>query len=297
MNCKKCGNPITPFDKFCQFCGEQNENYTGGNTVETPVVPTESVQPTEPVQPAQPVETQTQGPVQENIQQPIQPVINSNPIDQKKKGNGAFIALIIIMAIIILGLGGFIAYKYLFPADTKENDVTKNTNKQNVVDTKKVTNTDTDTIELDGYTFTKPSDLNYDETKKAYYNSNLMLTMQIVLEPYENALMEKDELLSVVQSKIPTATYSESMYGNRKYMVYSGVVSGYNMDVFITSVDDETCVMGALILNKSYDRTSAYTYLNKIFDTSKGSVSSTFAKQELKTQAESIEIDNNPSFE
>ena len=317
MNCKKCGNIVTPFDKFCQNCGEPNENYNGGNTqtvqTETPVVPvqepvvnTQAQKPVTPVQePVTPVqEPASNVPVQNSINSmPTQPVINSASNIEKKKSNAGFIILIIVMSLIIIGLGTFIAIKYIGNNDTKDTNINNNSannnsnNNGNEVINEPTNVTNDSVIDVDGYTFVKPSDLQYNEEKNMYGNSNIIFNLKVVTESFDVALGEKEQLLTVVQSYIPQATYSENTYGSRKYMNYSGVVSNINAEVFITSIDDETCVMGLLLINPNYTKTEAYTYLNKIFDSAKESTTSTFAKKDIKGQIGAFDVSNLPSFE
>ena len=289
MNCKKCGNAITPFDKFCQNCGEPNENFNGGNTdnLNQPVNPEPVQEPVAPTPISQPVAPSPVAPA------PVMPA-QTMPAQPAKKSNTGFIVIIIIMALIIIGLGTFLGIK-LLGGNSSEPTPTQNPT-QNVVDTP--TNvTNDNVIDVDGYTFVKPSDLTYNEAKGIYINANLAFNLKVVPESYEAALTEKDSLVATVNNYIPGATYSENTYGTRKYMNFSGVVQGIQTDLYITSLDDETVVMGLLMVNSNYTRTQAYTYLNKIFDSAKESSTSTFAKTDLAEQINSYDTIEVPSFE
>ena len=141
MFCKNCGKELTSNDKFCDSCGTANEGY-----VETPSAPVEDdtfmqTQPfsidvvaqkveenngaaaTPDVAPAEaPVietpasEPTIEAPVASVIEQPVvptAPVMESAPVETKKKSNVGFIILVIVLGLVILGLGAFILFKVL----------------------------------------------------------------------------------------------------------------------------------------------------------------------------------------
>ena len=117
MNCKKCGTPFKPGEKFCSECGEklevmepvveQPEPVIKQNVVEpiVPVVPVvpepvpEPVKPVEPVEPVKPVEPVTPAPT------PVEP--EAKPV--KKGVNPILCVLLAIVAFVI----GFFGFKFL----------------------------------------------------------------------------------------------------------------------------------------------------------------------------------------
>lgn len=105
MNCKNCGFPLTDQTPTCPSCNTPNEYYNGAS-----VAP---VQNTEATPVAQPAPVEPIAPAVEPAQIQPAPVITSSP--EQKKSNAGLIVVIIILGILVLGMGAFIAIKFLFP--------------------------------------------------------------------------------------------------------------------------------------------------------------------------------------
>ena len=117
MNCKNCGFPLNG-NQTCPNCGIVNELATEEQTQqtsETPVTPApvveqaatsieQAVPVVEPTTPVieQPVITETQS-------APVTPVV------EKKKKNLLLIIILIVLAVLLIGVGVFLAIKFLFP--------------------------------------------------------------------------------------------------------------------------------------------------------------------------------------
>ena len=120
MNCKNCNSPLPEGTVFCPNCGQKSEEAV------TPMVPEQPVV-TEPVTNAQPEVLTVEKEVSEAASvvnqtaptpEPIQPAPVSTNVPEKKSSKVGLIIVIIILGLLVLGLGGFIAYKYLFPGIT-----------------------------------------------------------------------------------------------------------------------------------------------------------------------------------
>ncbi len=129
---------------------------------ETPVEPVITEVPSEPTitdTPVEPVVTETPAvepaPVTDIPAAPVSPVIN-NTAPVQKKSNAGFIVIIIILALIILGVGGFIAYKVLIPKKDTPSTPAVNTPSTPTTPTP-VTTEDTTKYSANGYVFTIPS--------------------------------------------------------------------------------------------------------------------------------------------
>ena len=135
MNCKKCGHELSDQNITCPNCGNVNENYNNGSTVQ--IEPTTNVEvlntevPTTPEIPTQPNVVQT-----EPINQ-VNPITNNQPIEQTpinsnepKKKNGGLIVIIVIVGLLLVGGGVFFGIKLLNPNNPNTN-TTNNSNNNN----------------------------------------------------------------------------------------------------------------------------------------------------------------------
>ena len=85
--CEKCGQPLTPDSKFCARCG----NVTGNNADRQPV----------------------QSPVVQNVSREV-------PAAKTKKSNGGLKAVIAVLLVIVIALGGILAYQNFADKPEKE---------------------------------------------------------------------------------------------------------------------------------------------------------------------------------
>lgn len=120
MFCGKCGKELPNTAKFCPVCGTKTING------QQPVQPAQPVQPkVQPVQPkVQPVQQQKpvapQAQPQYTVKQPVK-----KPQQPPKNGNGGnkgvLIGIIIALAVIVLGLVGFIVYQNVVNDNSNKN--------------------------------------------------------------------------------------------------------------------------------------------------------------------------------
>ena len=139
MNCKNCNSPLSEGATFCPICGQQVE--------ETPVVSNDPIinggpevlEVEKEVSNAASVVNQTAPEVT-----PIMPAPVITPEPQKKSNIGLII-VIIILGVLVLALGGFIAYKYIFPkTETPEPTPTTTTTTTTTTPTTPTTTTEED---------------------------------------------------------------------------------------------------------------------------------------------------------
>ena len=108
MNCKNCGFALTDANQTCPNCGTVN------GIGETPI---QTVPVTEPAMVAPVVQPTTEpvGIIPPSVEQPTTPVVTS-PVVEPKKNSKAGLVIGIILALAILGGGGFLAVRYLLPS-------------------------------------------------------------------------------------------------------------------------------------------------------------------------------------
>ena len=295
MNCKKCGNPITENDKFCPACCEAVVIETQVATVmpEAPVAPAEPVVPETPVQ-AEPA------PVANPTPTPIitEPIANNTalPTEPKKK-SGGFIVIVIILGLIIIGLGVFIAIKML--GDKSDNGTTNNantnTNNSQTVNNNTNTNSNTNnnsntvtpttsstTTTIGSYTFTVPSDLKVVEKngEKYYGNENVVLFLDSMYYGYNTIIANIDSVKQEIANYGTILDSKEVVIENNKYYIFKLIVDGVEMEYFYTSLDEYETLNGA-IKYQTISREKAYGYVNQMLKTKKSGASS-FAGNEEK---------------
>ncbi len=152
MNCKNCGAPLNPTDKFCQNCGmvvdgttnTETLNPTGNQGVSNPMV-NDSVQTMNP-NPNMPTPNPT-------MQQPMPGFNSTNGFAPKPKNNslimiimGVVIAILLVI-VVVLAVTGTKKEETKAPT-TEEQETTTPTNTEN---------TNTSTIYLSGYSLKIPN--------------------------------------------------------------------------------------------------------------------------------------------
>lgn len=294
MNCKKCGNPITNFDKVCPNCGEVNELYNGGNAptepivnntdinqvqqapVQEPVTPVEPVVQTSPVMPATNVVQPIPATPETNV---VQPAPASVPTQPKKKSNALFIILVIIFTLIIIGLGVFIAIKLLGGNSSGSNNggtkTGDTTTAQETTDDTPTTVDTKNTYTYKGLTFTIPSTLKIVEKSGSTYIGNEQVVFAfsgVYSGTYDYILSSASSIekeLNDEEGKV--SSHKEYVIGGKKYYVFEYLYYGKEdepVDFFYTLLDDNIIIGGSLFGNTA-QRETTYTYLNTVLSSVK----------------------------
>ena len=349
MNCKKCGFLIDKSIKFCSNCGEPNVLYQAGNVIEAVVTEPIVEQPVvaEPVV-EQPVVTQpvtaeptvdmnqtvvTSEQVVSQETPSVEPVVNpvpTTPVTQvsnpapKKGGNGAFIAIIIILGLIIVGAIVFIVIKF-FPFGGQTNtqntntiDINTNTDTNSTIDNNKPSNntnssttqtTTSSKYEKDGYTFTIPTGYTKTlENGSDYFESDHFFFGNIKTISGATYSYYKENLNTLIESfkkTIQTANSSisyldgkELSYSGKKYLVISFYGSGYYRDIVFTELNDNTLVgFNVFYDSMTYEDTgyaSITTFLNSAKKSETNSFSSDITESDIKEDQSFIDM---PNFE
>ena len=302
MNCKKCGNPITENDKFCPACGEAVE-------VEAPVEPVAPIMPETPVAPAEPVAPEMSTPVEpapvaSPTPTPIitEPIINNTVIpSEPKKKNGAFIVIILILGLIIVGLGVFIGIKLLGGDKDTTNSTNTNTNNTQTVNNNTNTNTSSNnntatpttttsdtTTTIGSYTFTIPSDIKVIEkdSTKYYGNENLVFVMKSIYYSYNTIVANIDEIKTEFAKQSTILDSKEVTIDGVKYYIFQAIEDGVELEYFYTSLNEYETLAGAMKY-QTISREKAYSYINQMLKTKKSGASS-FAGNEEKFEIPSV---------
>ena len=334
MFCKNCGKEITNNDKFCKECGTPNENFVEGNpsieeamaqtqpysiedvanivennepapAVEAPAeAPAEPVveEPVAPVTPVTENTTQT-GFVPEQPVIPAAPVMESAPVQPKKKNNVAFIIIIIVLAVVILGLGAFVAYKFLGgKKDTPTVQTPSTPNEPSIPSTPSEPSTPstptgtTSTFTASGYKFTIPSGF---EVKKSSNGSDMIVSgTTIVLGAFRTTTAYtydyyKANLESVANSS--QSSWDETGYTykveqgevtiDNKKMLY---IQRYNpsykdyADVVIAELSDKTVLILEFYYKSEADADPGYKGIASMVKSAVKDSSSNFASDPSK---------------
>lgn len=278
-----------------------------------PVTPVETVAPVEPVAPvvsAAPVEPVTPvAPVTpEPAPAPVPVTIGETPVAPmapapKKNSNVGFIIIVIVLGLIIVGLGVFIAIKLLGNntdnTRTSQNVVeptnnSTNNNSNDVTptktsdDTKKSTD-NSNTVVINGYTFTLPSGLS--TVKQDGYtfigNSNFYIvkeyctiTNEFTYDEFAASINQLADELKAQYPELADFSITEEVYGNQKFLIMGGwtEVDGepLYLEESITPLKDGSIFLSINFYATGY-RSKAYTYIAKFVETGTFSGSYSFA--------------------
>lgn len=328
MFCKNCGKELNSLDKFCNNCGAPIESTDSVESapinelpveetqvsvepnVEVPTEPTFTEVPVEPVvteTPVEPVVTETpvepvinetpavepaptvSAPVNDIPEAPVSPVINSAPI--QKKSNAGFIVIIIILGLIILGVGGFIAYKVFMPKKDTPSTPAVNTPSTPSTPTP-VTTEDKSKYSTNGYVFTIPSGFElfeeggnkYIKGKKSYFTAGIVDTQYTYAQ-------NKQELESVTSDVITEWTSigfllvkkEEITYGGKKfyYVQFYDANEKLYSEVVITELSDNSVYGCVLYYQNQEGLSEGYSGILSLVNSAKKDNTGTFASSKI----------------
>lgn len=333
MNCKKCGNPITDFDKFCQNCGEPNELYNGGNQVETsfapidaapvepaPVEPTAvdpvvSQTPVEPtITPAEPIVQQAAKIPAMQEQQPVPGAqipnanIASTPVQApvpKKKSNAPFIIIIIILSLIIIGIGIFIVFKLL--GNNGNTNTVENKPIEDKTEPTKVA--DKETFEVSGYTFTIPRGFTKvtDNNNKTYIGDNTFYFgfMKVTnIYTYDVLKSQLPNLATTYINKWQNegVTYvgnNEYTYSGKKFLVITFNSNGVYTDIILTELKDNSILTAFVYYKDVSAKEAGYKKMVEFVNSGSKNEASSFSANtnDTETVNQSGSLGNKVDFE
>lgn len=113
MFCGKCGKEVPDESRFCPFCAEELEP-------EQPAAPAPSLEATARLQPQQP--PTAVAPPQQPVA-PAPPEYTAAPAPAKSSGSGALIAILVVVGLLVLvigGIGAYVVMKRLGPAPSAQ---------------------------------------------------------------------------------------------------------------------------------------------------------------------------------
>ena len=290
MNCKKCGNILASTDQFCPSCGEPNESFNGGVTQTVPEAPSAPVAPAAPETPIEPSPVPMQTAANPLNQTPIAPMPTAAPAaPAKPKKNVLFIIAIIIMSLVIVGLGVFIAIKLLGGKAPEPNQDVQNINTKPT----EVVNTN-ETITFGGLTFTIPTGLE----KKTLDGETALVDSTNGYMIFLEGLTD-EESLADVKTQYPSyeekykqeitaqgGTYigaSEYTLTGRKYFGVSYYIKNVYSDIVFTEITDNYLFVGSIVY-KTSSKDVAYKSLNELLNSAKSPKAGSFAKNITKDQ-------------
>jgi len=246
MNCIRCGSQLTENDQFCKGCGAATNN-TSAQTINASNFTAQGQQPVSQQSVVQ--QPVAQQPV---AQQPIaQPSVAQQPIPQqqtwansyngqpsynqmptKKDGNGKFIIIGVIAAVVILV--GILAFTML---SNKNGDSSNDGNgvAQN-------NSTSTYKVNFKGFEFKIPTNLVYETESNAIVlgdeDGTWAAAIEVVDGAYSQILKNKSQLQSVYTKQGYKASSAvEKTYGGMNFITLELTASGQNLLLGITKAN------------------------------------------------------------
>lgn len=319
MFCKNCGKELNPLDKFCNNCGTPIESTDSVETAPINELPNEEVKaqstpaepafveiPVEPViteAPSEPTITETSvepvinetpavepAPVTDIPAAPVSPVIN-NTAPVQKKSNAGFIVIIIILALIILGVGGFIAYKVLIPKKDTPSTPAVNTPSTPTTPTP-VTTEDTTKYSANGYVFTIPSGFEvYKEDGDEFIRGKKSYFTAVVVDnqfTYEQNKQEFESIDTSVMNEWNSFGFylvgnKEITYGGKKfyYVQFYNTNNNLYSEIVLTELSDGKAFACVLYYQTNDGLKEGYDGILSFVNSAKKDNTGTFANSKI----------------
>lgn len=246
--------------------GMNGQNMGGVGVNSQPMFSTSQDMVGQPIQPT-PMPGQAQP-----MNLPIDNVMNSmNANQQGPKKNKTFLIVVILLVAVIIGLGGFVVYKFVdsnskssqVDKDSKETDNKKDSDKKEDKDDDKDDNKDEDddgivssggVVELSGFKFSIPNDVQYQKDSSTMTISDgtgYMATMGVNFFSYDELLEDPSSITDELTAEgiIVTAT-KEKVVNDRKFICFQLNYQGQGAIFYVTSID-EFFVSFGMVMGKS----------------------------------------------
>ena len=285
MNCKKCGSALGATDVVCPMCGEP----VNGGSIDTPIEnnqgaglnPGVDANPNVGVNPM----------MNNNQNMGVNPMMNNNQNmgmnpnmnyqEPKKKSNVAFIVIIAVLALAIVGIILFLVFGRGDQPGGGDTTTTTTTTTQKPTGVVTPGNSTT-TIVYNGYTFTVPTGYvaSTEDNMLSFIDSTnkVLFVLNISNFSYDMLVQNAEEVKGqLVNQGLTVTSYGEKTYGGRKWYVYSGSYQGKNVDDAYTALGSYT--VEAAIYNVGGKKTTDQVYgdANSIISSAKNSGTSSFA--------------------
>lgn len=273
MNCPKCGNILNPADTLCPKCGQ----------------PVNNVQPVNN-QP-QPAPTQVPNTNQFNPQPESQPMMN-NPYNPAPKKNNAFIIIIIVLVLAIIGV---VLFFVLGNKDKTEDNTTGDTNTtvdngtggNNTQPTTVDNGGDTNTYTYENYEFPIPTGYEPMEKEESLYfidQNNKVVTGVLSVLPYsyQNYVDYKEEIkTSGAEAGFDVKEIVEETHGNAKWLKIVATAEGEEIIFYFTKLDQYSTVQ-YMYMNQGNTKSDEqiFTEFANVFANAKYKGASGFSKDD-----------------
>ncbi len=272
-----------------------------------PVAPVAPVEPAKPAEPVAPVPEPMPAPVAPVEPTPVTPEVNtanpapelnmpetqvstvSTPVTSKPKKNGLFVAMVIILSLVVVGLGIFIGLKLLKPVEEPKKWPKPVTHVEKTVK-----------MNYASIDFVLPSGLTkYDENNQVYVmddSKSFIIGLYGVTNTYKfdqakgDIIAKTNDIKTAVESKGGTfISITENTSYERKYATISYTVNDIYYDEIYTEIDGGVLLYGYLAYKPS-SKDTAYKNANEFFSSSKVSKTETFTPNITDENAKVINI-------
>lgn len=208
-----------------------------------------------------------------------------------KKGNGAFVAIVVVLLVVILGLVLFIVFgdkiKSMFGGSEPVPQISDNGGTNNNGNNEGDVVNSASTINVEGFEFEIPQGYVIDNSS----NNNLLVdnVNNVGFIPYISANVSYDTVVnkassvkSILESKGATILdYAEKTFGGKKWLVYKYTNNGESLQHGFTALDsNNTFEVDYINKGNSISDEQAYSVLNKMISSVNNNSGSSFSNDQ-----------------